>query len=302
MSPSSQPDPNGHLNTPGIALNDLILDYTRLCNSRCTYCGIWREKDRPELAIEVIGRLFQAQALQQLTSCYVTGGEPYISDKIVEIARLLHRFLPHARLSGATNGIQPAKILSRVLAIRELGCPVTVDVSLNGNEATHDRTRGQPGFWRNALGLVQQLKAQGIPTNLAFSVMPETITPLCVNWQKTWDAASVSPGCGARRGTVTTPCRSRPGASTMPNNCEDLSRCRITSIALGYTTSWSCDPTARYIHARRTTPHCAWGTSTKRRWTTSWPARSRPRSFTESMHADATGAKVPAWRMARQSG
>jgi len=159
-------------------LTDLILDYTRLCNSKCAYCGIWKEKLRPELALEAIDRLFQAKALSGLKTCYLTGGEPYITDKVVEIARLLHRRLPTAALAGATNGIQAGKILERVQAIRRLGCPLTVDISLNGAEATHDRTRGEAGFWGRAVGLMKKLRELGVPVNLAFSAMPETIQDL----------------------------------------------------------------------------------------------------------------------------
>ncbi len=159
-------------------LTDLILDYTRLCNSKCVYCGIWKEKTGPELSLEAIDGLFQAKALRELKNCYVTGGEPYVTDKIVEIARLLHRRLPLAALSGATNGIQAERILERVLAIRRLGCPVTVDISLNGTEATHDRTRGESGFWRRAVWLMKKLREHGVPTNLAFSAMPETMNEL----------------------------------------------------------------------------------------------------------------------------
>jgi MoaA/NifB/PqqE/SkfB family radical SAM enzyme/GT2 family glycosyltransferase len=159
-------------------LTDLILDYTRLCNSKCVYCGIWKEKNGPELSLEAIDRLLQAKALGGLKSCYVTGGEPYLTDKIIEIARLLRRRLPMAALCGATNGIQAGRILERVLAIRELGCPVTVDISINGTEAAHDRTRGESGFWKRAVSLMKKLREQGVPTNLAFSAMPETINDL----------------------------------------------------------------------------------------------------------------------------
>jgi MoaA/NifB/PqqE/SkfB family radical SAM enzyme/tetratricopeptide (TPR) repeat protein len=159
-------------------LTNLILDYTRRCNSRCVYCGIWKETTGPELSLEVIDRLFQAKTLRGLKNCYVTGGEPYLTDKIVGIAGLLHRRLPMAALSGATNGIQTERILERVLAIRRLGCPVTVDISLNGTEASHDRTRGKKGFWNRAVSLMKQLREQGVPTNLAFSAMPETIRDL----------------------------------------------------------------------------------------------------------------------------
>ncbi|MHC4911736.1 MAG: FkbM family methyltransferase, partial [Planctomycetota bacterium] len=156
----------------------LVLDYTRLCNSKCTYCGIWKMKNGPELSLEAIERLFCSLRPFGLSTCYVTGGEPYISDKIVDIARLLHKYLPKCRLSGATNGVQPDKILKRMQEILEIGVALEVHVSINGSEATHDATRGGSGLFKNAVYLLETLKSAKLPAVASMSLMPQTIADL----------------------------------------------------------------------------------------------------------------------------
>ncbi|MHC4418402.1 MAG: FkbM family methyltransferase, partial [Planctomycetota bacterium] len=156
----------------------LVLDFTRLCNSRCTYCGIWKMRDGPELSLETIKRTFSGLRPYGLSTCYVTGGEPYISDKIVDIARLLHVHLPKCKLSGATNGVQPKKILERMQKILQMGISLEVHVSINGGEATHDATRGGPGFWKKSAYLLETLKSAGVPVVASMSLMPQTIADL----------------------------------------------------------------------------------------------------------------------------
>ncbi len=156
----------------------LVLDYTRLCNSRCTYCGIWKLKNAPELGLDSIEKTFAALRSFGLSTCYLTGGEPYISDKVVDIARLLHQYLPKCKISGATNGIQPKQIIRRMRKILDIGVPVEVHISINGREATHDSTRGGQGFWKKAVYLLETLKSCQVPVVVSMSLMPQTIADL----------------------------------------------------------------------------------------------------------------------------
>lgn len=161
-------------NDTSFQIEELVLDFTRRCNSHCTYCGIWKVKDGLELELGAIESVFKAPQLQNLKTCYVTGGEPYISDKIIDIAALLHKYIPDCLLTGATNGIQCEEILARVLKIRDSGCKIEVHVSLNGTRSTHDATRGRSGYWDRAVTLLDKLIAHGISTIAAFSIMPQT--------------------------------------------------------------------------------------------------------------------------------
>jgi MoaA/NifB/PqqE/SkfB family radical SAM enzyme/tetratricopeptide (TPR) repeat protein/SAM-dependent methyltransferase len=156
----------------------LVLDYTRMCNGKCTYCSIWRTKCEHELSLGVIEEVFRSLNKFGLSTCYITGGEPYISDKIVDIARLLHQHIPGCRISGATNAVEPEKILGRIEKIRKMGISLETHVSLNGTENVHDSTRGLKGNWKNAMSLIEKLKSEELDVVASMSLMPQTIRDL----------------------------------------------------------------------------------------------------------------------------
>lgn len=156
----------------------MVLDYTRICNSRCAYCSIWRTRNGPELSLEAVERTFAGLRPFGLGCCYLTGGEPYATDKVVEIARLLDRYLPQCRISGATNGVQPDRILGRLDRILDLRIPLEVHLSINGSEKTHDETRGIAGNWRDVVHLWDELKRRRVPVVASMSLMPQTIGDL----------------------------------------------------------------------------------------------------------------------------
>ena len=163
---------------PPFKLDELILNYTSLCNGRCTYCTIWKNKEVVELDAQDFENIFRAKQLQGLNSCYVTGGEPYISDNVMEIAKVMHKHLPSSMLTGATNGILMKKTLERALKIKKMGIRIQLQVSLNGTKKTHDYTRGLPGSWDKAVTLIDKLLENDIETCPTFSMMPQTVMDL----------------------------------------------------------------------------------------------------------------------------
>jgi MoaA/NifB/PqqE/SkfB family radical SAM enzyme len=138
---------------------NLILDLTRVCNSRCATCGIWRDPSPDTLSLPDAELVFNRIA--RINQVYVTGGEPYLVPHLLEIATALSRRHPSAVWSGDTNALAP-DTFDTVKRIRELGLVVRVGVSLEGDESTHDRLRGVPGNYRKAVELIRQLQADKI--------------------------------------------------------------------------------------------------------------------------------------------
>ena len=178
VKPEVKPAPIIRKEYPPLKIDELVLNYTSLCNGKCTYCTIWKNKKGPELRSETFDNIFSARQLKNLESCYVTGGEPYISDKVLEIASAMHKYIPGSMLTGATNGILLNKTLERALKIRDMGVRIQLQVSLNGNRETHDFTRGIEGSWDKAVTLIDRLIENNIETCPTFSVMPQTIMDL----------------------------------------------------------------------------------------------------------------------------
>jgi len=146
----------------------LVLNYTERCNSRCATCNIWTKKDPKTLPLDLIERALSSSKLAGLHNLYLTGGEPYLLDECVEIARIFARTHPGASISGATNALEPKEYALRILAMREAGAPVTPSISINGRPNVHDASRGAPGSYGNCLILATIFRNEGIPYNLAY--------------------------------------------------------------------------------------------------------------------------------------
>jgi MoaA/NifB/PqqE/SkfB family radical SAM enzyme len=148
---------------------NLVLDFTRECNSHCKSCDIWRDQSDPViLELEYIEKLFQQYRPGYV---FVTGGEPFLHDSVVEIAHALKRANPTGYWGGATNCIDSGTE-RRIASIRDAGVGISVDLSLEGNEAEHDKARGIRGNYRRVMEVRNFLIASGIPYIFA-STTPE---------------------------------------------------------------------------------------------------------------------------------
>lgn len=142
---------------------NLILDFTRVCNSKCTSCSIWKIENPITLEIEYIEKLISQMPVDYI---YVTGGEPYICKEIVDIAKIVKHYHPNAIWSGATNGISPntISVLDQIIG---LGLRVHVEISLEGNEEQHDTARGVPGNHARILKLIGELRTRGVGCSIS---------------------------------------------------------------------------------------------------------------------------------------
>lgn len=143
---------------------NLILDLTRVCNSRCITCGIWRDANPPTLSLQDADLVFQR--ILKINQVYVTGGEPYLVPHLVDIAAALHHRHPQAVWSGDTNALDP-NTYDVIQKIRDMGIAIRVGVSLEGNEQIHDRIRGVPGNYHKAVELIYRLQKEGIPVAIS---------------------------------------------------------------------------------------------------------------------------------------
>lgn len=138
---------------------NLILDFTRECNSRCQSCDIWKQRKPVVLDSQHIERLFRQ--LPSLTEVYVTGGEPFLTEQCVDIARLMRKHQRTAMWTSATNCI--AKDTERrIEAIRATGIRVAILVSLEGDEERHDRVRGVSGNYERVLDVINYCRSHSV--------------------------------------------------------------------------------------------------------------------------------------------
>jgi MoaA/NifB/PqqE/SkfB family radical SAM enzyme len=129
---------------------------TRRCNAECPFCFYLRSNDapahsRPELSLEEIGRI--SSSLGGLLWLAFSGGEIFLRDDLVEIARTFYRNNRPAIMLFPTNGLLPGLISDRIETIVR-SCPnsvVALKLSLDGLGGAHDALRKTPGSFDKTL-------------------------------------------------------------------------------------------------------------------------------------------------------
>jgi MoaA/NifB/PqqE/SkfB family radical SAM enzyme len=108
-----------------------FFDVTSRCNLRCPHCYFFRGKQPDDLPYEAWEALFAKYRAQHIAHAVLSGGEPTLR---MDIIRLADRYFPIVNI--ATNGL--IKVPSDIRH--------TILISLDGQEATHERIRGKGTF------------------------------------------------------------------------------------------------------------------------------------------------------------
>jgi MoaA/NifB/PqqE/SkfB family radical SAM enzyme len=135
---------------------------TRRCNSKCPFCFYLRPEDaavdtRPELSLAEIGKI--SSSLGRLLWLAFSGGEIFLRDDLVEIARVFYRNNKPAIMLFPTNGLLPDLIRDRTEAIVR-SCPnsvIALKLSLDGLGEAHDNLRNTAGSFDKTLKTYQAI-------------------------------------------------------------------------------------------------------------------------------------------------
>lgn len=143
----------------------LSLAITYSCNSKCLTCGIWKlyiEKPSQrsyEMDLEEYKRLFDS--LPDIIWLHLTGGEPFLRQDFVAIARYAsRRFKSLTIIDTSTNGLLPTHIEKAVYEVLETEkFPFfVVGTSIDGPKSLHDHIRGVKGGWQKSFETYRRLR------------------------------------------------------------------------------------------------------------------------------------------------
>src|ERR1700740_2453025 len=123
---------------------NLTISPSPKCNSRCLTCNIWMKREN-ELTIEEWDKVLASLGRTPYWFT-ISGGEPLMYPRVVELAQLVYRHCRPGVINIPTNGILES-ISGRVEQIAE-SCPqsqLIINLSLDGLGAKHDHIRGVQG-------------------------------------------------------------------------------------------------------------------------------------------------------------
>ncbi len=145
---------------------DAVLAVNGVCNAQCQMCSIWETEHAPSLDLSAIEAL--PRSLRDLN---LSGGEPFLRDDLLDLARAARRRLPRARIVVSTNGFLTERVLRTAAACQRERLRIGIAVSVDGIGPMHDRVRGVPGAFRKVLATLRGLRALRYrPRTVAFTV------------------------------------------------------------------------------------------------------------------------------------
>src|SRR5690606_8416971 len=126
---------------------------------------IWQQKLDRQLDASNIRRIFSDGLFSRVRVVGINGGEPTLRKDLPEIADALIESLPRLRqISVITNGLYAKRAIERIDALADRliqrGVDLDVMVSLDGVADVHDRVRGVPGNFENAVRVLDHLLAR----------------------------------------------------------------------------------------------------------------------------------------------
>ncbi|MFH0984777.1 MAG: radical SAM protein [Candidatus Omnitrophota bacterium] len=142
-------------------LNEVIISVTNRCNLRCSMCQIPAGGRQTELSGEEMQRLVADAVHFCPRSIVFSGGEPLLREDIFDLIAFVNRHRINTCL--ASNGTLLTEEVARKLVAAGIG---VVNISVEGDEATHDALRGK-GNYVKAVEALKNLSKHNIETTIA---------------------------------------------------------------------------------------------------------------------------------------
>jgi len=133
-------------------LRHLIAHVTNHCNFRCQHCFIdfSPKKDLKLAEFERIGR-----EVGRLFWLDIGGGEPFLRKDLAEIIGAFRAEV----IQIPSNGSLPDLMVEQLTRMKRLtDAEITVSLSLDGLEETHERVRGEKGSWDQVWSTFERLR------------------------------------------------------------------------------------------------------------------------------------------------
>jgi radical SAM protein with 4Fe4S-binding SPASM domain len=182
----------------------VVWELTLACNLRCGHCGSRAGRPRSdELTTDQIRGIVTELAALGTREISLIGGEAYLRRDWLEIIRAVAD-------AGIKCGLQTGgRALTRAKIEAAVGAGLTsAGVSVDGNEAVHDRLRGVPGSFRQALNAIEEFARAGITpgantqvNRLSAPVLEETYEHIHAAGARMWQIQLTVPAGNAAEQT-----------------------------------------------------------------------------------------------------
>jgi radical SAM protein with 4Fe4S-binding SPASM domain len=166
-----------------------VWEITLQCDLACRHCGSRAGHARhDELSTAECLDLVRQMAELGVMEVTLIGGEAYLRDDWTEIVREIRKLGMSCTMTSGGRGITREKAQAAKAAGIE-----SVSISIDGNEATHDRLRGVKGSYRSAFQAMDFLREAGVKVStntqinrLTLPELPELLEALAAHGGHSW--------------------------------------------------------------------------------------------------------------------
>ncbi|SHI59676.1 polysaccharide pyruvyl transferase family protein [Algibacter luteus] len=157
------------------------LNANDICNSKCTMCNIWKNKQDKEITYDDLKVILSDPLYSNVTGVGITGGEPTLREDLVDLYKACIDFLPKLKyLSIITNCINVKDVKRQLNLVNELckahNIAFSVMVSLDGYGEVHDKIRGREGNFITAIEVINFVKEDlKIPVSFGSTISKENV-------------------------------------------------------------------------------------------------------------------------------
>ena len=182
----------------------VVWELTLACNLRCAHCGSRAGRPRgDELTLDEIRAVIAELAMLGTREISLIGGEAYLRRDWLDIIRAVADAGIRCGLQTGGRALSREKIEAAVAAgLHSAG------VSVDGTEAVHDRLRGVPGSYRQALTAISEFARAGITPGcntqinaLSAPVIEETFEAIYAAGARLWQIQLTVPAGNAAEQT-----------------------------------------------------------------------------------------------------
>ena len=166
-----------------------VWEITLACDLACRHCGSRAGRGRPdELTTDEALDLVEQMAALGVKEVSLIGGEAYLREDWLTIVRAIRQAGMVCAITSGGRGLT-AGILARAKDAGLQGASISID----GDEATHDRLRGVSGSYRSALASMRFIRESGLRLScntqinrLSMPVLSDVLEVLAAEGARSW--------------------------------------------------------------------------------------------------------------------
>jgi len=145
----------------GMLPSFLIYQVTKRCNSKCSFCSIWKQDPSNELTVKELDELFADPFFKELRWVNLTGGEPFLRKDLDKVVGTMDQHLDRLEIVAIpSNGFATKRTIDgarKLLDVLDQERLLSVNISIDGIGKVHEENRGVPGCFPKAIASLEGL-------------------------------------------------------------------------------------------------------------------------------------------------